>query len=70
MNNVIPFSSTRPGSTVMPFTDAGIDDDELQVRQWELVMCGRRGSEEYRRIEGEISHRKSRSLLRHHEPAF
>lgn len=44
---------------VIPFPTRQVIDDELAVQLWELVMEGRIGSPEYRRIDAEIKHRRA-----------
>lgn len=61
MSNVIPI--TRAARTAPPVPEcaiSAIDDDELDVRLWELVMSGQRGSPVYLGIEHEILRRRSR----------
>lgn len=60
MSNVIPI---RRCTVVNPEPSSAInaiDDDELDVRLWELVMSGQRGSPVYLGIEREIFRRKAR----------
>ncbi len=58
MDNVIPFDPRLPAPRLVALPFAAIDDDELDLRRWELVMSGRRGSEEYRRLESEAARRQ------------
>ncbi|WP_146909685.1 hypothetical protein [Arenimonas daejeonensis] len=49
---------------VIPFPTKQVMDDELATRLWELVMAGEIGSAEYRRLDAEISRRRSQSAPR------
>ena len=44
--------------TVIPFPTRQVVDDELAIQLWELVMEGRIGSAEYRRLDAEIKRRR------------
>ncbi|GAB2501530.1 hypothetical protein [Arenimonas alkanexedens] len=44
---------------VIPFPTKQVMDDELAIQLWELVMAGEIGSQEYRRLDAEISRRKA-----------
>lgn len=43
---------------VIPFPRKQVLDDELAVQLWELVMEGRIGTPEYRRLDAEIRRRR------------
>lgn len=49
---------------VIPFPTRQVLDDELATRLWELVMAGEIGTAEYRRLDAEISRRRSMSSPR------
>lgn len=61
MSNVIPFDRAARGATIPACPIDAVDDDELDVRLWELIMSGQRGSPVYLGIEREILKRKTRS---------
>lgn len=46
---------------VIPFPTRQVIDDELATQLWELVMEGRIGSAEYRRLDAEIKRRRDLS---------
>ena len=61
MDNILPFpSAARAAPAGMAITPIADDDDEMAVRRWELVMSGRRGCEEYQRLESIHSRTMSR----------
>jgi len=51
MTNVVPFRHARPDEAVARLPATLADAEELDIRLWELVMSGQRGSEEFRRIQ-------------------
>lgn len=57
MTNVIPFTSQRPIPRIPALPAIDLDDDELGLRLWELAMSGKRDTQEFRRLESEISAR-------------
>lgn len=67
MDNVIAFTGTRAPDKrgALPITH--IEEDELDVRRWELVMSGLRGSTEYRELDVEFARRTM--LARHGGPS-
>ena len=62
MNNVIPIdrAPAQCGPEPVCPIDA-VDDEELDVRLWELVMSGQRGSPVYLGVEREILKRRTQS---------
>ena len=46
---------------VIPFPTQQVMDDELAIQLWELVMAGRIGTPEYRRLDAEINRRRAQS---------
>jgi len=44
---------------VISFPTKQVMDDELAIQLWELVMAGEIGSPEYRRLNAEITRRRS-----------
>ncbi len=67
MDNVIAFTGMRVPDKrgALPITLA--EEDERDVRRWELVMSGLRGSAEYRELDGEFARRAM--LARHGSPS-
>ncbi|SFN46271.1 hypothetical protein [Dokdonella immobilis] len=61
MSNVIPIDRAARAPTIPTCPINAVDDDELDVRLWELIMSGQRGSPVYLGIEREILTRKARS---------
>lgn len=60
MSNVISINRSARSNPPLPdCAISAIDDDELDVRLWELVMSGQRGSPVYLGIEHEILRRRS-----------
>jgi hypothetical protein len=57
MTNVIPFTSSRPIPKIPALPTIDLDDDELNIRLWELAMSGQRATQEFRRLESEIAAR-------------
>jgi hypothetical protein len=58
MDNVIPLRrSVQPGHASWGSL-VTVEDDELDIRLWEQVMSGRRGSPDFQRIESEIHRRR------------
>ena len=49
---------------VIPFPTRPVIDEELAVRLWELVMAGEIGTPEYRRLDAEITRRRSQQAPR------
>ncbi len=47
--------------TVIPFPTRPVMDDELAIQLWELVMEGRIGTPEYRRLDEEVKRRRALS---------
>lgn len=60
MSNVIPFDRTARATAAPACPIDAVDDDELDVRLWELIMSGQRGSPVYLGVEREILKRKIR----------
>lgn len=46
---------------VIPFPARQVMDDELAVQLWELVIAGRIGTPEYRRLDAEINRRRQQA---------
>ena len=61
MSNVIPFDRAARATAIPTCPIDAVDDDELDIRHWELIMSGQRGSPVYLGIEREILKRKTQS---------
>lgn len=51
MSNVIPFRPAPRDTAPVRFPTELPDDEELDIRLWELVMEGRRDSDEFRMLQ-------------------
>jgi hypothetical protein len=57
MSNVITFA--RSSQKHLQAASAALDDDELNLRRWELIMSGQRDSQEFRELDSEFAGRRA-----------
>ncbi len=69
MTNIIPFTQIRRDHPAPAVVACDVDDEELDIRLWELAMSGRRATPEYQRVSTAISQRLSHWDASHRAPA-